>query len=195
MTEDKIKPMQYFYPQTPWAKWIAKAPLMLWRLGLGPLSGKVMMVITVTGRKSGLARQTIVEYHTLNGRKYAPSGFGAKAQWYKNIQANPLVTVQTASGTESMQAVRVTSDEELKAVYELFQHRNPAFFNYYLQSLGIQSTVADFITQKDKVHILRFDPTTETTPPGLTTDLTWVWPIVLLTLLGIWRTTINHKKG
>ena len=42
-------------------------------------------------------------------------GFGRRAQWYRNIEADPQVTIQTAAGAESAIARRVTDGDELLA--------------------------------------------------------------------------------
>ena len=179
--------MDSFYPRTRWARSIARAPLVLWRLGLGPVIGRLMLVLTTTGRKSGLPRQAMVEYHMFNGRKYAPSGFGAQAQYYQNIMVNPYVTIQTAAGTERAIAARVTDDEELLAVFEQIKRDDPAFLlNSYFRSLGIEPTNEDILAHKDRIYLLRFDPVEEKTPPGLEVDLAWLWPVVLAGLVGFW---------
>lgn len=184
------------YPGSGWLKFAVKAPITLWRLGLGPIVGKVSMLITTTGRKSGLPRRTMVEYHSLAGKKYVPCAFGARADWYKNIAADPRVTIQTADGTESMIATRVTDDEELIAVYELFKRRDPVLLNWYLQSLDIQPDPADIIAKKDRIYWLRFDPTDEATPPPLEADLKWVWLVALAGLLTFWlgRRGDSHQQ-
>src|SRR5689334_11541899 len=79
---------------------VAKTPILLWRLGLQPIIGRLMVLITDKGRKSGLPRRTVTEYHILDGKIFVPCAFGARAQWYKNILADPHVTIQTARGTE-----------------------------------------------------------------------------------------------
>jgi deazaflavin-dependent oxidoreductase (nitroreductase family) len=144
------------------------------------------MVLTTTGRKSGLPRHTMVEYHVLNDVKYAPCAFGARAHYYRNILADPRVTIQTAAGTEGALAVRVTEDEELIAVYELFKRRDPPLLNWYLDSLGIKPEPDDILANKARIYFLRFDPVEAATPPGLEVDLAWLWPVVLLGLLGTW---------
>lgn len=82
-----------------------KLPILLYRLGFGPLVGKLFMILTTRGRKSGLPRHTPVEYRTYHGRKYVMVGW-PKSDWYRNILADPLVTIQTAAGTESVKAAR-----------------------------------------------------------------------------------------
>lgn len=150
------------YPRTRWAKLLVKAPLIAWRLGLGPITGKLFLVLTTTGRKSGLPRHTMVEYHVLEASKYTPCAFGSKAQYYQNIVADPRVTIQSADGTEHALAVRVTDDDELIAVFELFKRRDPLLLEWYLKSLGIK-------------------------PKVLEVDLAWLWLVGLVGLLVMQR--------
>lgn len=174
------------YPGVGWRRAMFKAPLLLWRMGLGPIIGHIMLVITHTGRKSGLPHHTMVEYHMLDDVKYAPCAFGPRSDWYKNITADPRVTIQTAHGTESATAVRVTDDQELLAVYELFMRRDPPLTRWYLDSLGIQAEQQDVIAKKDRIYWIRFDPTDKPTPTPLENDLVWVLPAALLSLILLW---------
>ena len=56
------------------------------------------MVITHTGRKSGLRRRTPVNYAIINGDIYCAAGFGAVADWYRNLLADPHVEVWLPDG-------------------------------------------------------------------------------------------------
>lgn len=175
------------YPQSGWRKFMFKAPIYLWRLGLSPLLGQVMVVMTHTGRKSGLPRHTMAEYHTYQGHKYVPCAFGERSQWYKNMVADPRVTIQTSQGTEQVKMVRVTDSETLMQVLNKMRLRSGPLVTWYLDSLGIEDTPQEIMTHKDRLYILRFDPTDESTPPPLKTDLIWVWPITAVLLVGLWR--------
>ncbi|MFN3308074.1 MAG: hypothetical protein ACK44E_02605 [Anaerolineales bacterium] len=53
-------------------KLLFKTPILLYRLGLGVLVGRLFMVLTTTGRKSGVARRTAIEFHEFEGK---PIGF------------------------------------------------------------------------------------------------------------------------
>ena len=174
------------YPQGGWRKTLWKAPIQLWRLGLAPIIGHHTMLITQTGRKSGLPRRTMVEYHRIDGTKYAPCAFGKRAHWYKNIEADPLVTIQSAHGVESATAHRVTDDQEVIDVYELFKRRDPPLLNWYIDSLDIRHDHADIIAKKDRIYWIRFDPTDEPSPPPLEADLNWVLPATAATLIALW---------
>lgn len=166
------------YPREGWRKWMFKAPIQLWRLGLGPVVGHLILLATHTGRKSGLPRRTMLEYYTLNGRKYVVAAFGEKAQWYLNLKADPRVTLQTAHGVENARAVRVIDDLELLAILETFRRHDPPLTRWYLESNGIApDDPDDLLSKKNRLHILRFEPTAEQTPPPLPADLTWIWPV------------------
>jgi deazaflavin-dependent oxidoreductase (nitroreductase family) len=174
------------YPTGGWRRAMFKWPVQLWRLGLGPVMGHHMVLITQTGRKSGLPRRTMTELYRVNGRKYAPSGFGRRAQWYRNIEVDPRVTIQTADGVERMQAVRVVEDEELLVILEGIRGRSQAMYNLYLAALEIEPTAEDVLNKKDRIYWLRFDPTDEPTPPPLPADLVWLWPAAVVAVVLAW---------
>ena len=177
------------YPTGGWRKAMFKWPVQLWRLGLGPIIGHQMVLISHTGRKSGLTRRTMTELHVVNGKKYAPSGFGRRSQWYRNIEADPRVTIQTASGAESVIASRVTDDDELLSLMDLGDPINLVMLRSFLDSLEIEPTEEDILAKKDRIYYLRFDPTDEPTPPPLAADLVWLWPAALFVLFTAWLLT------
>jgi deazaflavin-dependent oxidoreductase (nitroreductase family) len=174
------KNLQEIYPDTPIEKFIYKIPIFAWRFGLGPILGKYILIFTHIGRKTGVSRRTAVEFHTINGMKYIPCAFGVKSQWYRNLLANPRVTIQSADGTEQMIAVRVKDNEELISVIDTIMERNPTMMKWYLDTLNIQHDRKDILVHKQDLIFLRFDPTSDPTPRGLEVDLAWIWPILLL---------------
>ena len=176
------------YPTEGWRAALFKWPVHLWRLGLAPLIGHHMLLLSHTGRKSGLVRRTMLEYFTMDGRKYVTSGFGGRAQWYRNIQANPRVTIQTADGHESAKAVRVSDGETLLRLLDHVRRREEPLYNLYLEALEVEPTDEDILAKKERFYWLTFEVTEEETPPPLPADLVWVWPLaaaglILLVLL------------
>lgn len=168
------------YPSGGWRKAFFKAPIFFWRLGLAPLMGNIFMLITQTGRKSGIPRRTMVEYHSRAGVKFVACAFGEKADWYQNILADPYVTIQTAKGCERAITSRVSDDRELLTVYNLFIRRDPPLMKWYLGSLDIQANPLDVLYKKERIYWLRFDPTQAPTPPPQKADLAWIWLFALL---------------
>jgi deazaflavin-dependent oxidoreductase (nitroreductase family) len=177
------------YPTGGWRKAMFKWPVQLWRLGLGPVIGHQMVLISHTGRKTGQTRRTMTELHVVNGQKYAPSGFGRRSQWYRNIEADPRVTIQTAAGAESAVASRVTDDDELLSLMDLEDPINRVMLRSFLATLEIELTEEDILAKKDRIYYLRFDPTDEPTPPPLPADLVWLWPAALFALFMAWLLT------
>ena len=80
-------------------KYFNRFMLLLWRLGLGvlvnvwPQVGGRIMVMTQTGRKTGLRRRTPLNYAEIDGELYCTAGFGAISDWVRNVSANPEVEV------------------------------------------------------------------------------------------------------
>mgnify|MGYP001167233031 CR=1 FL=1 len=172
------------YPSQRWLKTAFKAPILLWRLGLGPLLGHIFVLITHIGRKSGLPRRTVTEWHPFGAIKVAPCAWGERSQWYRNIQADPLVTIQTKDGAQSCRARRISDPVELRRAVEAIRARNAMMMDGYLRSLGIDpDDPADLTAKADRLTLIAFDPTDQPTPPPLEVDLAWMWPVALLTLL------------
>lgn len=72
-----------------------RAPLLLYRLGLGGLLGSRFVLLTHIGRRSGLPRQTVLEVvGREDGCYLVASGYGGRAQWFRNIRAQPRVRFQ-----------------------------------------------------------------------------------------------------
>jgi deazaflavin-dependent oxidoreductase (nitroreductase family) len=67
------------------------------RAGLGPwvsspLGGHVML-LRVRGRKSGLVRETPLNYIIADGSAWVLAGFGSRTEWYRNLLADPDVEI------------------------------------------------------------------------------------------------------
>ena len=71
------------------------------------------------------------------------------------------------------------------AVYELFRRRDPPLFFAYLRALGIEPTLEDALTHKDRIHFLRFEPVEAQSLPGQQVDLAWLWPVLFLMLVAL----------
>jgi deazaflavin-dependent oxidoreductase (nitroreductase family) len=81
----------------------------------GPLAEllrwRCVMLLTTIGRKSGQPRTTAVSFMPLDGRYIVFSGWGVSSNWYRNVRANPEVTIQV--GRKKMRATaRLIEDPE-----------------------------------------------------------------------------------
>jgi len=163
-------------------KWLYKTPILFYRLGLGFLVGRLFMVMTTLGRKSGQPRQTGIEFHEYKGRRYVFSAWGTKADWFHNIEANPRITIQTWRGGESVLARRITSDQELAEAFA-FAMSNPSM-RMVMKSAGFGQNLEQFLVQKDRFTFVTFDPTDQPTPAPLKADLAWIWAALWILAAG-----------
>lgn len=82
-----------------WAKMknIQKIHCLLYAIGLGPIIGRIILLLTTTGRKSGIKRVTPMQYEAIGSDYYVGSARGLKADWVRNIQVNPQVEVRVGA--------------------------------------------------------------------------------------------------
>ena len=69
----------------------------LYALGLGPIIGRFILLLSTRGRKTGLLRVTPLQYEEIEGAIFVGSSRGTKADWYRNILADPHVMVRVKS--------------------------------------------------------------------------------------------------
>ena len=72
-------------------------PRVAYAVGLGPLIGRFILLLTTTGRKSGRPRITPLQYEEIEGVFYVAAARGTRADWIRNIQASPQVGVRVGS--------------------------------------------------------------------------------------------------
>lgn len=110
---------------------LSRFPLWFYRLRLGFLLGERFLMLTHTGRKSGLARETVLEvvrHDTLTDSYVVASGWGEKSNWFQNILQNPRVTISVGfRRLLPAQAVRL-SEQGAKAEFQDYARRHPRAF-------------------------------------------------------------------
>ena len=77
-------------------RWLMRLPIPLYRVGLGWLFGERLVMIEHLGRVSHEPRYVVVEV-VERGRNVVrvASGFGTRAQWYRNLRANGVAYLST----------------------------------------------------------------------------------------------------
>ena len=76
-------------------RWFVRTPVWLYRCRLGFIFGDRLLMLDHLGRTSGLVRHVVLEVidEPRPGRQVVVSGFGDRAQWLRNIEANPCVRI------------------------------------------------------------------------------------------------------
>jgi len=163
-------------------KWVYKSPILLYRLGLGFIVGRLFMLMTTIGRKSGIPRRTAIEFHEFKGRKYIFTTWGAKTDWFRNITANPYITIQTWRGAERVLARRITSNEELSEAFE-YAKSNPTI-RAVMRLSGFKLSREQFLEQKERFFFVTFDPSDHSVLEPVRADWWWAWiPLTCACLL------------
>jgi deazaflavin-dependent oxidoreductase (nitroreductase family) len=94
-----------------------------YRRGFGPT--QIVLLLTTTGRKSGLPRVTPLQYEEVDGAYYIAAARGQDADWFKNICANPNVRVQIRDREFGAVAEPVTDLLRIADFIELRLRRHP----------------------------------------------------------------------
>jgi len=110
----------------PLFRWLFKMPVFLDKIGLGWLNSGYFLILTTTGRKTGLPHQTPLEY------RYKPesdtyitmAGWGGRTDWYRNTIAHPHVLVKLKGRQFAAQA-KPLLPEEVAALMEEAIRINP----------------------------------------------------------------------
>ena len=112
---------------------IQKIHRLLYAIGLGPLIGRIILLLTTTGRKSGLKRVTPLQYEMIGADYYLGAARGVKADWVRNIQANPQVEIRV--GTKHFQGVAevVTDSSRFADFIEVRLERHPRMIGFIMQ--------------------------------------------------------------
>lgn len=104
-----------------------RLPIWLYRLRLGKLLGRRALLLNHIGRVSGLPRQAVLEvikYEEDTNTHYVASGFGEKANWFRNIIQSPEVSIQVAGKEITAQAKRLPIPEA-KIIFREYHQRHP----------------------------------------------------------------------
>lgn len=75
-------------------RWFFRAPIVLYRVGLGGLLGRRLLLLEHRGRRSGPRRRTVLGVVDREGATpVVVSGFGRRSDWLANVGADPAVKV------------------------------------------------------------------------------------------------------
>ncbi len=112
----------------------------LYALGLGPLVGRLVLLLTTSGRKSGLPRVTPLQYEEIDGAIYVASASGTRADWFRNILADRHVRVRVKSRQFEGTAEPVTDAIRIADFLSLRLKRHPKMIGAILRSQGLSET-------------------------------------------------------
>jgi deazaflavin-dependent oxidoreductase (nitroreductase family) len=105
------------------------------RRGIGP--GGMVLLLTTTGRKSGLPRLTPLQYELVEGVYVVASARGPQADWFRNLQANPQVEVEVSGQRFNSQAEAITDPARIADFLQLRLERHPLAMGILMRLEGL----------------------------------------------------------
>ncbi|MDF1604398.1 nitroreductase family deazaflavin-dependent oxidoreductase [Nocardioides sp. YIM 152315] len=107
-------------------RWLVRAPIPIFRHGFGWLFGRRLLLLEHVGRTSGHPRYVVLEVVVPEGPDavIVASGFGPRAQWFRNVVATPACHV-TLGRTRRAAVAEVLDRGELDRVLADYARRHP----------------------------------------------------------------------
>ena len=106
---------------------LMRAPIWIYKARAGALFGSHILMVEHVGRKSGARRYAVLEVvdHSAPDTYVVASGFGRKAQWFRNIQVNPRVRVYAGSHAPGRATARVLDRQQADRTLAAYRSRDP----------------------------------------------------------------------
>jgi len=156
---EKIKNVQ---PPRGFSRMMYRLPVWLFHVHLGWLLGNRFLLLTHTGRKSGLPRQNVLEviqYERASSTYYVFAGWGEKSDWVRNIMKTPEVAI--AAGHRRFDAcTERLSPDETEHVLLSYVRRHPTAARVLPRLMGyrVDGTEEDFLALMRRGIVFAFHP-------------------------------------
>jgi deazaflavin-dependent oxidoreductase (nitroreductase family) len=137
----------------------------LYDSGKGWIVGKFILLLTHTGRRSGTRYVTPLQYEKIDGAYYVGAGRGPKADWLRNLQADPHVHVRVGRCEFDCVAEPVTDPERVADFLEYRLKHHPLMIGLIMKfahGLPLRPSRAQFL------ELSKFTPMVILRPPSLT---------------------------
>ena len=94
-------------------------------------------------------------YQRLDGKEYAVAAYGHRSSWYRNLQAEPRVTIETAAGPQERVARILVDRDEIVDVARRLAVR--PLMRAYLSSLGIGLKPEAIEREVERILLVAFE--------------------------------------
>lgn len=116
-----------------------RMPILLYRMDLGFLLGDRFLMLTHSGRRSGLQRRAVIEvvdHDEETGVYYIAAAWRENSDWFLNILKNPRVRVQVGSRRFEADADQISKEDAENVLWGYAQKYPTALRELTLLILG-----------------------------------------------------------
>lgn len=108
-------------------RWVVRAPIGVYRAGLGMVFGRRLLMLEHRGRRTGLKRYVVLEVvdRPATDRYVIVSGFGPASQWYRNVLADPDVRISIGMQRMVPATARAMTVDESDRALQRYQRNHP----------------------------------------------------------------------
>lgn len=133
---------------------LVRAPITLYRHGLGWVFGRRILMLEHRGRTSGKARFVCLEVvdQPAPERVVIVSGFGEHAEWYRNLRADHACFVSIGRLRRVPAQARFMNSVEASAALDRYQHAHPRAWDQLRQV--IEKAAGHPVDQLPMVEVL-----------------------------------------
>ncbi len=155
-----VKPVK---PPTGLGRFLFRVPIYFYRIGLGWMFAKRILLLNHIGRRTGKHRQAVLEvvsHDPADGSFVVASGWGPTAAWYQNILHTPESSIQIADRTIPVVAVPLTREQgaEIFADYAARHRMLAKRLLPRLMGFSVDGSEADFRAVGQRMPFVRFVP-------------------------------------
>jgi deazaflavin-dependent oxidoreductase (nitroreductase family) len=124
-------------------KFFFKVPVWIHKMGFGGwerLVGAQWMLITTIGRKTGKPRDVMVDvmdYDKATDTYYVEAAYGARADWYRNMQSNPVFEAKVGRRKFKARAGALTTDGAGELLVRFYRSK-PAYTRSVMAMAGMK---------------------------------------------------------
>lgn len=130
------------YPPTGFKRWFFRAPVWVYRARLGFLFGNRMLYLVTRGRRTGQPRETVLEatrHNSLAGLVVVISGWGDRADWFRNLQKGPAVEIRIGGRRIPSPPHRILDADQIALLLEQYARDRPWAWRSFASSMGLPS--------------------------------------------------------
>lgn len=123
-----------------------RAPIWLYRVGLGRLAGHRLLYLAHQGRRTGARREVVVEivrFDPAAPEAVVIAAWGKNPDWYRNLRANPAIEVRIGADRWLSPHDRLLDGPEVLRVLEDYRRAHPRAWRRLAPLLGFPVSLTD----------------------------------------------------